>query len=116
MKLAEVALLLTGAHLAAVYYGIYVARLSYAGLLTLTASVTVIFAILTRLLEPEWRPRLAAIIQEDGRDKTLLLDGLGFIAVYAMGAAIGAWMMVREYGVGGWFGVWSASTAVNAII
>jgi hypothetical protein len=116
LKLVEVALLLAGAHLAAVYYGVYVARLSYAGLITLTTSISVLIGLITRVLEPEWKPRLGAAMQEDRRSGTLLLDMFGFVGVFIAGSLAGAWMIYREYGVGGWFGVWSASTAVTSVI
>ena len=116
LKLVEVAVLLAGAHLAAVYYGVYVARLSYAGLITLTTSASVLIGLITRALEPEWKPRLAAAIQEDRRSGALLLDMFGFIGVFVAGSLAGAWMIYREYGIGGWFGVWTSSTAVSAVI
>jgi len=116
LKLVEVAALLAGAHLAAVYYGVYVARLSYAGLITLTTVVSVVIGLITRALEPEWKPRLEAAMQEDRRSGTLLLDMFGFVGVFVAGSVAGAWMIYREYGIGGWFGVWSASTAVTAVL
>ena len=116
LKLVEVALLLAGTHLAAVYYGVYIARLSYAGLITLTTTVSVVIAMVTRFLEPEWKPRMAAIIQDDRRDGSLILDMFSFVGVFIAGSLAGAWMIYREYGIGGWFGVWTASTAVNAIV
>jgi hypothetical protein len=116
LKLVEVALLLAGAHLSAVYYGIYIARLSYPRLLALSASVSLVVAVLTRLLEPEWQPRLTAAMQEDRREGTLLLDGLGFIGVFVAGSLVSGWMMMHEYGLGGWFGVWGTSTAVTAVV
>jgi uncharacterized membrane protein YeaQ/YmgE (transglycosylase-associated protein family) len=116
LKLVEVALLLAGAHLAAVYYGVYVARLSYAGLITLTTTASVLIGLVTRALEPEWKPRLAAAIQEDRRSGAFLLDIFGFVGVFIAGSMAGAWMIYREYGLGGWFGVWGASTAMTAVV
>jgi hypothetical protein len=116
LKLIEVALLLAGAHLAAVYYGVYIARLSYTGLITLTTTASILIGLVTRALEPEWKPRLQAAIQEDRRSGSLLLDMFGFIGVFIAGSLAGAWMIYSEYGIGGWFGVWSASTAVTAVV
>jgi hypothetical protein len=116
MELVHIALVFVAAHLLVVYYGVYVARLEYAQVIALIATVSVVSSVLVRLTEPEWKPRLVAAIQSDERQGRAFADVLGMIGVFIGGSLVSAFMIGRRYGWTGWLGAVGTQAAVHAVL
>ena len=116
MELLYVGILLTAAHLAAIYYAIYVARMSYPNVLATLAVVGIAISMVIRLFEPAWKPRVIAALQTEERQGTAFADVTGMIGVILIGSMISASMIWSRYGWQGWAGAVGVQAVVNAVV
>lgn len=111
-----VGLLLSGAHLAAVYIGTDVLRLEYSQMLTLNIFFGIIMSLLLKASIPAWKPKVEAAMQQEARQGKAFMDmGLMFL-VFIVGGIGSAMLLYRRYGPVGWLGMVGASALVNWLV
>jgi hypothetical protein len=116
LELATVGLVLSGAHLAAVYLGTDVLRLEYSQMLALNVGIAVVTSLLLRASMPSWKPRVEAAVKQEARQGEAFTDvGLMFL-IFIAGGIGSAVLMYRRYGPVGWAGMIASSALVNWLV
>jgi hypothetical protein len=104
------------AHLAALYFGIFVFRLEYAQILTLNVGLVVAMSLLIRISLPLWKDRLVAALKREARDGEALPDALAMVLTVLGTSLASAVILFRRFGAVGWLGLVGSSALVNWLI
>ena len=116
MELTAIGIFLAGTHLAAVYLGTDVLHLEYPQLLALNVGITVVMALISRVMMPSWKPRVESALKQEARAGSAVADVGGMFLMFIIGAALSAALVYRRYGAIGWLGVVGSSALVNWLV
>jgi hypothetical protein len=112
-ELLKVGAIISAAHVLAIYIGTDVLRLEYVRILALNIIFAASTAVVLKLTAPFWQEKLKIALDQEVKDKSVILDVFGMIAVFILGGIITAILLYRKYGALGWFGVFASSAVVN---
>ena len=115
-ELATVGILLSGAHLAAVYLGTDVLQLDYPQLMALTVGFALVVSIVTRAMMPSWKPTIEAALKAEAKAGDAFLDVGGMFLAFIAGGIGSAALLYRRYGAVGWLGIVGSSALVNWLV
>jgi hypothetical protein len=115
LELTIAALILSIPHLAVIYYGIHIMKLTYAQIFALNTAISVASAIAVKVFEPEWKAKMKQIYKKEGGPE-FGIDALLMVAVFIVSAILSAVLMYRAYGLGAWAGLFGANVAVASTI
>jgi hypothetical protein len=115
-ELILVGAIISAAHVLAVYIGTDVLRLEYSRILALNIIFAAAVSIVLKLTAPFWQEKLKMMLEQEVKDKTVILDVFGMIGTFILGGILTAILLFRKYGAVGWFGVFASSALVNWFI
>ena len=115
-ELTTIGILLSGAHLVAIYHGTDVLHLDYAQIMALNVGLALVVSIVTRAMTPAWKPKLEAALKAESRQGDAVLDVGGMFLAFIAGGIGSAALLYRRYGAVGWLGVVGSSALVNWLV
>jgi Mn2+/Fe2+ NRAMP family transporter len=115
-ELLTVGAIISAAHVLAVYIGTNILRLEYSRILALNIIFAAAISVVLKLTAPFWQEKLKIALEQEVKDKTVILDVFGMIGTFIVGGIITAVILFRRYGALGWFGVFASSALVNWFI
>ncbi len=111
-ELFLVALLFSVQHIAIAYAAIEIWRLDYRTYLMVTTGISLVLAMILRVLMANWKDRIAQALRGEWDDRELLPDAGLFLLTMIAGGAVSAYLVYRRYGIAGWMG----SLALNYVV
>lgn len=115
-ELFLVGLLFCAQHIAIAYAAIEIWRLDYRTYLIVTTGISLVLALVLKVLMFEWKGRIVQAMRGEWDDGELLPDVGLFLITMIAGGAVSAYLVYRRYGITGWMGALAANYAVGWIV
>jgi hypothetical protein len=112
-ELLKVGAIVSAAHVLAIYIGTDILQLEYVRILALNIVFAASAAIVLKITAPFWQDKLKIALEQEVKDKSVILDVFGMIGIFVLGGIITAYLLFRRYGTLGWVGVFASSVLVN---
>lgn len=111
-----VALLFSVQHIAIAYAAIEIWRLDYRTYLMVTTGISVVLALVLRVLMAGWKDRIVQAMRGEIEDREILPDVALFLLTMIAGGAVSAYLVYRRYGITGWLGSLALNYAVGWVV
>lgn len=104
------------AHLAALYFGVFVFRLEYAQIMALNVGTAIAMSLVIRVSAPIWKDRLIAALKQEAHDGSALRDAIAMLLTVIAASLASAVILFRRFGPVGWLGLVGSSALVNWLV